>query len=176
MSARRSQIEPRAAEGSAAAKTTLYAMEHVSLMLATCQFGITVCSLGLGAVAEPAIAHLLEPLFELLRVPEALVHPFAFAIALATVSYLHVVVGEMVPKNLAIAIPDRSSLLLAPVLVFITRVVRPIVWFLNVVANLVLRLGRVQPQDEVASTYTVEQVQSIVRESHRGGLIDDAAG
>ncbi len=173
MSARRSQIEPRAATGSSAARTTLHAMEHVSLMLATCQFGITVCSLGLGAVAEPALAHLLEPIFAYLRVPEAFVHPIAFAIALGIVSYLHVVVGEMVPKNIAIASPERSSLLLAPPLVWVTRVVRPVVWFLNVVANLTLRVFGVEPQNEVASTYTVEQVQSIVQESHREGLIDD---
>lgn len=173
MSARRSQIEPRAAAGSAAARTTLHAMEHVSLMLATCQLGITVCSLGLGAVAEPALAHLLEVPFAAIGVPSGLVHPIAFALALSLVVYLHVVAGEMVPKNIAIASPERAALLLAPPLVWVTRVVRPLVWALNTSTNLLLRLFGVEPRDEVASTYTVEQVTSIVQESHREGLIAD---
>ncbi|MFV0461542.1 MAG: hemolysin family protein [Actinomycetales bacterium] len=173
MSARRTQIEPRAAAGSAMARTTLYAMERVSLMLAACQLGITICSLGLGAVAEPALAHLLEPLFEWIGLPENLVHPISFAIALSVVVYLHVVIGEMVPKNLAIAAPERSALLLAPPLVLVSRVLRPVIWFLNAIANVCLRIGRIEPADEVSSTYTVEQVQGIVAESRREGLIGD---
>jgi len=173
MSARRSQIEPRAAEGSRAARTALGAMENVSLMLACCQLGITICSLGLGAVAEPALAHLLEVPFEAIGLPEGLVHPIAFAIALAVVVYLHVVIGEMVPKNIAIAAPERSALLLATPLVWVAKGLRPIIRLLNAVANGALRLLRVEPKDEVSSTYTVEQVQSIVDESRREGLLED---
>src|SRR4051794_7668815 len=83
VSARRTQIEPRAQQGSALARQTLKAMEQVSLVMAAAQFGITVCSLGLGAVAEPALAHLLEPLAEDLGIPHGAVHPVAFTIALA---------------------------------------------------------------------------------------------
>lgn len=173
MSARRTQIEPRAAAGSGAARTTLFAMERVSVMLAACQFGITVCSLGLGAVAEPALAHLLEPLFELVGVPEDLVHTISFVIALGVVVYLHVVVGEMVPKNIAIAVPERSALLLAPPLVWVSKVLHPLIVVLNAIANGLLRLARVEPQDEVASTYTIEQVQAIVDESRKEGLLGD---
>ncbi len=173
MSARRSQIEPRAIEGSRAARTTLAAMENVSLMLACCQLGITVCSIGLGAVAEPALAHLLEVPFEAAGLPEELLHTVSFVIALAIVVYLHVVIGEMVPKNIAIAVPERSALLLAPPLVWVARVVRPLIWALNAVANRALRLAGVEPKDEVSSTYTVEQVQSIVDESRREGLLKD---
>src|SRR6478735_8350028 len=85
VSARRSQIEPRAQEGSRMARTTLTAMENVSLMMAGAQLGITICSLGLGAVGEPAVAHLLEPLLDALHVPHDLLHPIAFVIALAVV-------------------------------------------------------------------------------------------
>ncbi len=173
MSARRSQIEPRAAEGSRAARTALGAMENVSLMLACCQLGITISSLGLGAVAEPALAHLLEVPFEAVGLPEGLVHPIAFTLALAVVVYLHVVIGEMVPKNIAIAAPERSALLLATPLVWVARGLRPVIVALNAVANAVLRLLRVEPKDEVSSTYTVEQVQSIVDESRREGLLED---
>src|SRR5699024_2982684 len=107
ISARRSVIEPKALEGRWTAKITIYAMEHVSLMMAGAQMGITVCSLALGAISEPAIAHLLEPPFDALGVPGALVHPISFAVALALVTYLHVVFGEMVPKNIALAGPER---------------------------------------------------------------------
>lgn len=104
VSARRSIIEPKAHAGNWAAKVTLRAMEHVSLMMAGAQLGITVCSLALGAISEPAIAHVMEGPFEWLGVPGPVVHPISFAIALALVTYLHVVFGEMIPKNI-----DRKS-------------------------------------------------------------------
>uniref|UniRef100_UPI00301D7418 hemolysin family protein n=1 Tax=Kineococcus sp. G2 TaxID=3127484 RepID=UPI00301D7418 len=175
LSARRSQIEPLAAT-SARARSALAAMEHVSLMLATCQLGVTLCSLGLGAVAEPALAHLLEPLFEALHVPHGLVHPVAVVIALTVVVYLHVVAGEMIPKNLSIAGPDRAVLLLAPPLVAIGRAIGPVIRALNGLTNAVLRLAGVEPKDEVASAFTVEEVQSIVAESQREGTLGDPNG
>jgi CBS domain containing-hemolysin-like protein len=176
ISARHSRIEPLAGRGRRGARTALWAMEHVSLMLACAQLGITVCSLGLGAVAEPAIAQLLEVPFAAAGVPEAVVHPVAFALALALVVYLHVVVGEMVPKNLAIAGPERTVLVLAPPLVLVARLTSPVIRALNAVANGVLRLLRVTPRDEVTSAYTAEEVASIVSESRREGLLADEQG
>ena len=172
ISARRSQIEPRAQQGSRAAKTTLRAMENVSLMMAGAQLGITICSLGLGAVGEPALAHLIEPLFESWGIPEALVHPVAFTLALVVVVSLHVVLGEMVPKNIAIAGPERSALVLAPVLVGVVTLLRPIIVSLNAIANATLRLIRVEPKDEVSSTYTREEVAALVEESRGEGLLE----
>ena len=173
MSARHSRVEPLVAEGRRAARLTLWAMENVSLMLACCQLGITVCSLALGAVAEPAVAHLLEPAFTAAGLPDGLVHPVAFALALALVVYLHVVLGEMVPKNLALAGPERAALVLAPPLVLLARITRPVIGVLNAAANGVLRLMRVEPKDEVSSTFTADEVRSIVTESAREGLIED---
>ncbi|MFI7589817.1 hemolysin family protein [Spongisporangium articulatum] len=172
ISARRSQVEPLAEAGSMRARTVLSAMERVSLMLACAQLGITVCSLGLGAVAEPTVAHLIERPFGALGLPEDLLHPVAFAIALTLVVYLHVVIGEMIPKNLALAGPNRAALLLAPPLVAIARAVSPIIVVLNWVANMCLRLLRVDPKDEVASAFTLEEVASFVNESAREGLVD----
>lgn len=172
ISARRTQVEPRAAEGSRAARLTLRAMEHVSLMLAAAQLGITMCSLGLGAIAEPAVAHLIEAPLESLGVPDALVHPIAFAIALALVVYLHMVLGEMVPKNLAIALPERTVLLLAPALYVIARALNPVLRVMNGTGNLVLRLLRVEPQDEVTSAFTAGEVAAFVEESRAHGLLD----
>lgn len=151
-------------------------MEHVSLMLAACQLGVTLCSLGLGAVAEPAVAHLLEPVFHAVGVPEAFVHPIALVLALAVVVYLHVVAGEMIPKNLSIAGPERAVLFLAPPLVAIGRVIGPLIRALNALTNAALRLMGVEPKDEVSSAFTVEEVQSIVAESRREGTLDDSGG
>jgi hypothetical protein len=118
ISARRSQIEPRAEAGSRAAKTALWAMEHATLMLATCQLGITIASLLILNVSEPAIHHLLEVPLELTHLPEEVIGTIAFVITLIVVSFLHVVIGEMVPKNLSFSVPDRAVLILATPLVF----------------------------------------------------------
>ena len=172
VSARRTQIEPRAAAGSRAARRTLRAMENVSLMMAGAQLGITVCSLGLGAVGEPAVAHLIEPIFEKIGLSERLLHPIAFALAMTVVVTLHVVVGEMVPKNIALAGPERAALVLGPALAAVVAVLRPFIAGLNAIANGVLRLLGVAPKDEITSTFTREEVSGLVEESHRKGLLD----
>ena len=176
ISARRSQIEPRAAAGSRAAKTTLWAMEHATLMLATSQLGITVCSLLILTVSEPAIHHLLEYPLGLTPLSADLISVSAFVVALVLVTYLHVVFGEMVPKNLSFSVPDRAALLLAPPLVFVSRVVRPVIAALNWVANTVLRLFGVDPKDEATSTFTLEEVAGIVAQSQREGTLHDTSG
>jgi len=176
LSARRSSIEPLAEAGSRRARTVLWAMEHVSLMLACAQLGVTVCSIGLGIVAEPAVAHAVAGPLAALRVPDALVHPVAFALALGVVVYLHVVLGEMVPKNLAVAGPDTAVMWFGPPLVWLGRAVRPVIVVLNRLANLVVRLGGVEPRDEVASAFTAEQVHSILEVSRQEGVLDDEQG
>lgn len=172
ISARRTQIEPRASSGSWAARVTLDAMGNVSQMMAGAQLGITICSLGLGAIGEPAVAHTIEPALEAAGLPEELLHPLAFAIALTIVVALHVVLGEMVPKNIALAGPERAALVLGPALVAVVVVLRPLVVSLNAVANAVLRLLKVPPADEVRSTYTRDEVADLIEESHREGLLD----
>lgn len=176
ISARRSQIEPRAAEGSRAARTVLWAMEHATLMLATSQLGITVCSLVILNVSEPAIHHLLEHPLGWTGLTPAAVTGTAFAVALLLVTFLHVVFGEMIPKNIAFSVPDRAALILAPPLVLASRVVYPLIRALNWVANGVLRLCRVEPKDEAQSAYTIDQVATIVEESTREGTLVDASG
>ncbi|QSB15394.1 HlyC/CorC family transporter [Natronosporangium hydrolyticum] len=172
ISARRSQIEPLAAT-SRRARITLRAMERVSLMMACAQLGITACSLGLGAIGEPAVAHVIEPWLAALGVPPQLLHPIAFAIALTVVVCLHMVLGEMVPKNIAIAGPERAALWLGPPLAGITAMLRPLIVTLNALANAVLRLCRVAPREELASAYTVDQVAELITQSRREGLLDD---
>jgi CBS domain containing-hemolysin-like protein len=176
ISARRSQIEPRAESGSRAAKTTIYAMEHATMMLATSQLGITVCSLLILNVSEPAIHHLLELPLALTGWPEGLIATIAFVIALVVVSFLHVVVGEMVPKNLSFSVPDRAALILAPPLVFVSMIFRPIIIALNATTNGVVRLFGVQPRNEATSAFTVDEVANIVAQSTKAGVLTDSIG
>ncbi|MDI3212622.1 hemolysin family protein [Arthrobacter sp. AL12] len=176
MSARRSQIEPLAEAGSKRAQTTLRAMENVSLMLACAQLGITVCSLLILQVAEPAIHHLMAVPLEAVGIPVEIADIVAFAVALLLVTFLHVTIGEMVPKNISVSVADKAALLLAPPLMFIARLVKPVIVALNWSANHILKLMRIEPKDEVTSSFTLEEVQSIVQESTRHGLVDDDAG
>lgn len=173
ISARRSQIEPAAEAGSRRARTALRGMENVSLMLAAAQLGITVCSIGLGAVAEPALAHLIEPVVVAVGLPAGGAHAIAFVIALLVVVYLHIVIGEMVPKNLSLSAPESSALILGPALWWVAWVLRPVIWLLNAIANGFLRLLRITPKGEVAAAYTPEEVASLIAESRREGLLDD---
>lgn len=176
ISARRSQIEPKAEAGSRAAKTALWAMEHATLMLAACQLGITVASLLILNVSEPALHHLLEIPLHLTGLPEEVIATIAFIVTLLLVSFLHVVLGEMVPKNISFSVPDRAVLLLAPPLVFIARVFNPIIFVLNATANGVLRLFRVTPKSEANSVFTLDEVATIVAQSTREGMLTDAGG
>ena len=176
IAAKRSQIEPRAEAGSRAAKTSLWAMEHATLMLATCQLGITICSLLILNVSEPAIKHLFEIPLGLTGLSAEWIAGIAFTIALLIVTYLHVVFGEMVPKNLSFSLPTRAVLLLAPPLVLVSRILSPVIRALNAIANGVLRLFRVEPKNEAESAFTLEQVETIVRNSTREGVLDDTTG
>lgn len=176
ISARRSQIEPLADAGSRPAKTALWAMEHATLMLAACQLGITVCSLLILNVSEPAIHHLLEIPLALTGLPEEVISTIAFIIALLIVSFLHVVLGEMVPKNLSFSVPDRAVLILATPLVFVATVFRPIIVALNATANGILRLFGVEPKSEANSVFTLDEVATIAAQSTREGVLSDAGG
>ena len=172
MSARRSRIEPLAAAGKKSAKTVLYALENVTLMLATCQLGVTICSVALGAVSEPAIAHALEGPIAKLGLPSAAVHPIAFLIALLLVVVLHVVLGEMVPKNVAVTTPERAAMVLTGVLMFVSKLFMPIVASMNWLANHIIKIFGFEPKDEVASAFTADEVASIVEASKAAGVLD----
>ncbi len=176
MGARRSRVEPLAEAGHKAAKTTLYALENVTLMLATCQLGITVASVALGAVSEPAIAYWISGPLAAVGVPEAMVHPIAIVLALILVVYLHVVVGEMVPKNLAVTTPEKVSYILVPPLVMISKVLLPVVHSLNWFANHIISLVGFEPKNEVGAAFTVDEVASIVEASKKAGVLDADVG
>lgn len=173
ISSRRTQLEPRAEDGSRAAKLALRAMERVAWVVAGAQLGITLCSLALGAIGESAVRQLLGPVLEGADIPPAIAHAISFVIALTVVALLHVVLGEMVPKNLALVGPDSAALVLGPFMLAVVTVLRPFVVLLNGTANAAVRLMRLEPRDEVASAYTQDQVAALVDESRREGLLDE---
>lgn len=173
---RRDQIEPLVKEGRRGSKQALYALKHVSLMLAISQLGITVMSTSLGAIAEPAIAQLVMSPLLALNVDEVTAHAIALVLSLLLVLYLHVVFGEMVPKNLSIARSESTLLALAPALVAFGTVLGPIVRFLDGVANWFIRHMGFEPKSEIAATYTAAEVANIVEVSREEGKLQDELG
>ncbi|MFH7599597.1 hemolysin family protein [Streptomyces racemochromogenes] len=175
ISVRRSQIEPYAEQGDRRARAVVWGLEHVSALMAAAQLGITLCTLVLGVVAEPAIAHLLSPLLDAVGVPSGVTHAISFVIALALATYLHMLFGEMVPKNVALAEPVRTALLLGPPLVAMTHALKPVIFAINAFANALLRLLRVDAKDEVAATFSDDELARMVKDSSDAGLIDGRA-
>ena len=175
-SSRTSQLEPLAAEGNSRARTALWAVQHISEMLATAQLGVTLCSTGLGVIAEPALAHLLATPLHAVGLGAEVAHGLAVVVALLLVVTAHVVLGEMVPKNVSISMPDKAVLIFAPALVACERVTRPAVSALNGLANVVLKLFGLEPRDEIETAFTMEEVASIVERSRDEGVLKDDSG
>ncbi|MFE9097559.1 hemolysin family protein [Streptomyces sp. NPDC007264] len=175
ISVRRSQIEPHAEAGDRRARRVLWGLEHVSALLAAAQLGITLCTLVLGVVSEPAIEHLLEPVFHAVGVPAGAGRVVSFVIALTLATYLHMLLGEMVPKNVALAEPVRLALLLGPPLVDLSRALRPVIFTVNAFANGLLALLRVQTKNAVTATFSDDELARLVKDSLDAGLIDHRA-
>ncbi|MEV0673823.1 hemolysin family protein [Mycobacterium sp. NPDC050441] len=172
ISARRDRLQALAEQGKHSAVTVIRAGEHLSLMLAGSQLGITICSILLGRVGEPAVAHLLEKPFALIGVSDTVLHTVSFFIALAIVVTLHVLLGEMVPKNIAIAGPETAAMLLVPPYLVYIRAARPFIAFYNWCANATLRAFRVEPVDELASAVSTVELSEMIAESVSEGLLD----
>jgi CBS domain containing-hemolysin-like protein len=173
ISARRDRLEAMAGAGTAGARTVLRAHADLSRMLAASQLGITISSLLLGRLGEPAVAHLIERPLGWAGLPEALLHPIAFTISLAIVVVAHILLGEMVPKNIAIAGPERTALLLVPPFLAFTTVMWPLIELFNIIANGVLRLLGVEPRDELEASFTSGELADLIAESGREGLLAD---
>jgi CBS domain containing-hemolysin-like protein len=171
ISARRTILEPWAVTSSRA-RATLRAMENVSVMMACAQLGITVCGVLLGALGEPAVAALLEPVFDGAGISGPAVHVVALVVALLLVVSAHVALGEMVPKNVALAGPERVAIALAPPLRALALFLGPVVTGLNHFSNAVVRLIGREPKSEVASAFTRDEVAGLVAESRSEGLLD----
>ena len=170
IASRRTVIEPLAAT-SKRARWALSAMNQIPLMIAGAQLGITICSLSLGAIAEPAFAHLLEGPFAAFNIPDDAVHPVAFVLALGVVVFLHTVVGEMVPKNLTLAGPERFALILGPVMLAFCTATKPVLSAMRWAARLVLSLWKIEATDAVKTVFTAEELAGMVTQARSEGLL-----
>jgi CBS domain containing-hemolysin-like protein len=173
ITARRDRLEELARQGQQRARTVIRAGHQLPLLIAGAQLGVTVCSLALGALAEPTVAGLLEEPLAPLGVPVTLVHGISFVVALALVSFCHTVIGEMVPKNLTIAGPERAALWLVPVHFAFCRLTRPLLNTFTVISQALLRLIKVEPKDELEGAYTPDELASLLGESRQEGLLDE---
>jgi CBS domain containing-hemolysin-like protein len=172
ISARRDRLEALAEQGKHSAVTVIRAGENLSLMLAGAQLGITVCSILLGRVGEPAFAHLLEKPFHLVGIPDTVLHTVSFVIAISIVVVLHVLLGEMVPKNIAIAGPESSAMLLVPAYLLWIRAARPFIAFYDWCARVSLRAVGVKAKTELENTVSMVELSEMIAESRSEGLLD----
>jgi CBS domain containing-hemolysin-like protein len=172
ISVRRDRLEALAEQGRTRAVTVIRAGEQLPSMLAGAQLGVTAASLLLGRIGEPAVFDLLATGFGLTGLPPTALHTVAFAIALAIVVTLHVLLGEMVPKNIALAGPERTAMLLVPPYLAYVRIARPFIAFYNRCANAVLRMLGVEPKDELAIAVSTVELSEMIAESVSEGLLD----
>jgi CBS domain containing-hemolysin-like protein len=172
ISARRTRIGPLVRHGSRRARAVLAAMDTVPTQLAGAQLGVTLASLALGALAEPTIAHALEPVFHALGVPDGLLHPVSFTLALTLVVTGHILIGEMVPKNLALAGPERSALWLVPALYLFSTALRPLLAAITALSTGVLRMVRIPPTSHTRTVYTAAELPALINESREHHLLN----
>jgi CBS domain containing-hemolysin-like protein len=176
LASRRTKLESMAEAGSTSARLAVGSMRRLNLQLAGAQLGVTMASLLLGFVAEPAVSGVLEDgLDRIVHLPEGVLHTVGFAVGLTIVAFLHMVVGEMVPKNIAIAAPERTLLALAvPNRIYVT-VFGPLLRLLTALANAGTRLVGVEPRDELATAASAEELAAMLGASREEGLIEDVA-
>jgi CBS domain containing-hemolysin-like protein len=174
VSVRRTRIEELVAQGSEAAKWVQKATQDPDRFIAATQLGITLASLGLGWLGEPALAHLLEPIVALVpsSVRSGVSHGLAAAIAFGAITFLHVVVGELMPKSIALQNPERTSLIVAQPILWTARIFKPVIWVLNGAGNGLLRLIGVRPATAREMVHSVEELKILVSASAEGGVVE----
>lgn len=176
IASRRTALEPLAEHGDRRARRALGFTSDLNLQLAGSQLGITMASLGLGAVAEPAVAHLVESAVDgVVDLPSGVVHSIGFVVAVSIVVFAHMVVGEMIPKNIAISAPEKSLLLLSGLNRAYVAVFRPVLRVLNVLANAGTRALGVEPRDELAVANTAEDLARLLATSRAEGILEATA-
>jgi len=169
---RRSRIETLVLEGDRSAKHTLKVVKDLNSYLSACQLGITLASLGLGWVGEPAVSDMLTPLFNLFHLSESAVHSISFILGFAIITGFHIVLGELTPKSLAIISAEKIAMYTALPLIMFYNVTYPIMWAFNHSTNLVLKIFGISMVDEHEAAHTDEEIKLLVEESYKHGLID----
>jgi putative hemolysin len=176
VSARRTRIEQLAQEGNASAIAARKAIEHLDSYIAATQLGITLASLALGWIGEPAIAHIFDPLLHLLPTEWASTvgHSLAVAIAFALVTALHIILGELAPKSIALQRPERIALLVARPTALFLAVFRPVIRIMNGIGNLVVRLLGFEPAHGHTNVHSPEELEMLVHSSREAGLLEES--
>ena len=171
---RRTKLEELAHSGNKRAKIALHINEHLNTYLSATQLGVTLASLGLGWLGEPAVSRLLEDLFGgFLKDNPVLLHSLSFGIAFTFITLLHVVLGELVPKSMAIQDTERYAMFVAVPLYSFDKVCRPIIWCFDHVSIWILKLMGIQQADENEDAHSEEEIKLIIDASQKGGVIDD---
>ncbi len=171
---RKSRIETLVAEGDKSAMHTLTVVNDLNSYLSGCQLGITLASLGLGWVGEPAVARMLEPLFELFHMPAGLVHTVSFILGFSIITSFHIVLGELVPKSLAITSAEKIAMKTAYPLMLFYKVSYPVMWAFNNTTNLILKVFGVSQASEHDEAHTDQEIKLLVAQSYEQGLVDKA--
>jgi CBS domain containing-hemolysin-like protein len=175
VASRPTRLETLAKEGDTRARFALQSARDLPLQLASSQLGITMCSLGLGAVAEPSVVQAIEHILSPLGVPDGVSQVLAIVVGLAIVVFLHMVFGEVVPRYLALADPERALLRLSIFNRVYVEVFRPIIRVVQALGNAGTRLLGVEPRAELMSAHTVEEIGRMLAESREEGLIEETA-
>ena len=171
---RRTKLEELAQNGNSRAKIALEINEHLNTYLSATQLGITLASLGLGWLGEPAVSRLLENLLSgIITLNSVLLHSLSFGIAFTFITLLHVVLGELVPKSMAIQNTERYAMIIARPLYAFNKICTPIIWCFDHVSLAILKLMHVQKVDENEDAHSEEEIKLIIDASQRGGVIDD---
>ncbi|MBE6088535.1 MULTISPECIES: hemolysin family protein [Clostridium] len=169
---RKSRIETLAMEGNRNAKHTLKVVTDLNSYLSACQLGITLASLGLGWVGEPAFAEMLRPLINLFNLPEITLHSISVVLGFSIITGLHIVLGELAPKSLAIINTENIAMYTALPLIAFYRLTYPIMWTFNHSTNLVLKIFGISQINEQEAAHTDEEIKLLVEDSYKHGLID----
>ncbi len=171
---RESRLATMAESGSKRAGFARSMVNNLDAYLSACQLGITLASLGLGWIGEPAVASFLRPMFHSFGWNnEAAVHGTSVAIGFVIITMLHIVIGELAPKSMAIRKTEAVALTAAAPMVLFYKTMYPFIWALNGMANALLRLLRIEPATELESAHTEEEIRILVKESNKNGLIDN---
>jgi len=170
---RSTQVDRLEREGKAGAGMVRAATGRLDAYLAVCQLGITISSLGLGWLGEPAAATVIEPLFELFGIPEGVLHPVALAVSFGIITFLHVVFGELAPKTIAIQSSEGTSLFVAPFMRFFYYLLLPGTIVFNGTANAITRMLGYPPAREGEDTHTEDEIRSLVQQSARQGMLEE---
>ncbi|MBM3888776.1 MAG: HlyC/CorC family transporter [Verrucomicrobia bacterium] len=175
VSVRRSRVEELVAAGHARARVVQGAMRDLDRYIAGTQIGITMASLALGWIGEPALAHLIEPMLGWMPASAAVVtsHGIAVGVAFVLITFLHVVFGELVPKSVALQRTEPTALWVAEPMKFFVGLFQPLIWALNGLGNLVLRLIGLEPAGELHFVHSADELRILVRQSRKAGVLDE---